>query len=795
MELNSILSNSTWGKAASDINTNFTTISADLEKVKNATTKNKGYFKNDTLLKQTYKTATVGDIAYVGTTYPYQIWEWNGSAWANSGATGGSESVNLNDYATKEELAELEVNIVDTSSLANCNNDIINQTLDLTTDLEFINDYVTINGYINSKGDIAGGDTIFRVQKYNIEGVGKIALSILDMDAPIAYKYAFYSSDEISSSNLIKLGPTSPGYLTQEISVPMNAKYLAVTNRNTTSVINYVAKCNFSSKGIESLLFYKEAFSISDLQEGFWQKSGDSVVIAEHEEKANYKCVKIHVPKTRDVLLTCNPYGAIVYGAIYTDEGDKYISSEFIGHDKNEIYNRVKLSIPDNAEYIYISGYILNQIKGSQEPFLMAYINDYNSVTNEKLSGYINNGLIWNRVGDNYKSYFVNNAIKFIAFVPFDAYKDHEFTLNALGCYSNSGSATFGATQFDLWVFDKTDMESSGSQKNAARYINTNIADFDYNYCDIIKYTGERGTLYALVDWNIIRGYFSKTSNKWISIYWSISFTDKPTIQKLEKNDPRIKGFIENTEYNDINFGVDGDSITAGNQWSYLVSEKLGFATHHNVAVGSATWACKKQILGGVTYQTQEYDAEDFAGISSGWESTTDPVEIQKRCNNCAKVHVQKFIDEVTKGTYPEPDIFAFAMGTNDSDKTAADGAIATGTNYPSGDMLFTLAGAMKWCIQKIHKTYPNCKIFVLLPIQRYNDGNADNLQKIEIMKEIAKAFSVEVIDMYSNCGISSMLETGTGPYLTDGLHPNSEGRKKMAEYAGSCIRSYLKIS
>lgn len=108
MGLNSIKSDSTWGKAASDINNNFTTVSADLEKVKNATSRNKGYFENDTLLKQTYQTAQIGEIAYVGTTYPYQIWKWNGSTWANSGATGGSESVNLNGYATKEELTELE---------------------------------------------------------------------------------------------------------------------------------------------------------------------------------------------------------------------------------------------------------------------------------------------------------------------------------------------------------------------------------------------------------------------------------------------------------------------------------------------------------------------------------------------------------------------------------------------------------------------------------------------------------------------------------------------------------------
>ena len=252
---------------------------------------------------------------------------------------------------------------------------------------------------------------------------------------------------------------------------------------------------------------------------------------------------------------------------------------------------------------------------------------------------------------------------------------------------------------------------------------------------------------------------------------------------------------ISPTQFSDmtkLNFGVDGDSITAGNQWSYYVTQYLGFATHHNVGVGSATWACKKQTLNNVTYQTQEYDDPDFAGISSGWQSTTDPVEIQKRCNNCAKVHIQKFIAEVKEGTYPKPDIFAFAMGTNDSNKTSADAAISTGTDYPSGDMLFTLPGAMKWCIQKIHETYPDCKIFILLPIQRYTGGNENNLQKIEIMKDIAKAFSVEVIDMYSNCGISSMLETGTGPYLSDGLHPNTAGQKLMGKYAASQIRNYI---
>lgn len=303
---------------------------------------------------------------------------------------------------------------------------------------------------------------------------------------------------------------------------------------------------------------------------------------------------------------------------------------------------------------------------------------------------------------------------------------------------------------------------------------------------------GYSAKLHFVINW----AYVPNESAVFVGNYLDNSIISTPhdgIIQNLLfTSDLELMSPTQFSDMTKLNFGVDGDSITAGNQWSYYVTQYLGFANHHNVGVGSATWACKKQNLGDVTYQTQEYDAEDFAGISSGWESTTDPVEIQKRCNNCAKVHVQKFIDEVTKGTYPEPDVFAFAMGTNDSDKTAADDAIATGTNYPSGDMLFTLAGAMKWCIQKIHETYPNCKIFILLPIQRYAGGNENNLQKIEIMKNIAKAFSVEVIDMYSNCGISSMLETGTGPYLRDGLHPNVDGQKLMGKYAASRIREYI---
>lgn len=352
-----------------------------------------------------------------------------------------------------------------------------------------------------------------------------------------------------------------------------------------------------------------------------------------------------------------------------------------------------------------------------------------------------------------------------------------------------------GDSMYWYWMYPNGSyIPNDGSfsfRKGSGKRIKDNIEYFEKR----VTLDTYSATLYIVINWDFVPNVSSPITGN----YFDNSLLSNPhdgIIQNLFLADNTLN--ISPTQFSDmtkLNFGVDGDSITAGNQWSYYVTQYLQFATHHNVGVGSATWACKKQTLSDIVYKTQEYDDPEFAGISSGWESTTDPVEIQKRCNNCAKVHVQKFIDEVTKGTYPEPDIFAFAMGTNDSDKTAAEAAIATGTEYPSEDMLYTLAGAMKWCIQKIHETYPNCRIFVLLPIQRYSGGNENNLQKIEIMKDVAKAFSIPVIDMYSNCGISSMLENGTGPYLRDGLHPNTQGQKLMGSYAALQIRNnYLKI-
>lgn len=73
------------------------------------TSNNKGYFATEIELNEHYPNANPGSIAYVGTVYPYNIYKWDNAtlSWINTGETGGSESVNLNNYTTKEDVRNI----------------------------------------------------------------------------------------------------------------------------------------------------------------------------------------------------------------------------------------------------------------------------------------------------------------------------------------------------------------------------------------------------------------------------------------------------------------------------------------------------------------------------------------------------------------------------------------------------------------------------------------------------------------------------------------------------------------
>ncbi len=247
-------------------------------------------------------------------------------------------------------------------------------------------------------------------------------------------------------------------------------------------------------------------------------------------------------------------------------------------------------------------------------------------------------------------------------------------------------------------------------------------------------------------------------------------------------------------DFSKINMGVSGDSITAWKQWSWTAFEELGMATHTNVAVGSSVWYKRTITTEAGSVTTQNPADSDFAGVSGGWEPTEDLVELQMRANNCAIVHIQQYLQMVKAGEAPVPELFTFSYGTNDDGASLGDPELAVqGKDKDAENVdLFTEAGAVRWCIQTIQENFPDCKIFVLTPIQTGSpEHNAKNRKTIEVIKAIANEMSVQVIDMYGKCGICEKYEVegGTGRYLRDGLHPDEPGQQLMGRYVASVLR------
>lgn len=308
------------------------------------------------------------------------------------------------------------------------------------------------------------------------------------------------------------------------------------------------------------------------------------------------------------------------------------------------------------------------------------------------------------------------------------------------------------------------------------------------------------------------KGYFTYWAEE--NCYVRLSYYNNATIWKIDKSifkqimDYYNQGqATENSTFPILHYGIDGDSVTEGNQWSYYMLQKLG-GTQHNVGVGSACWSYKQKynISGDVLLTPQNYTDSDFVGFGGGSDLTTDE-NIQKWVNNNACTHIEKFIYEVEKGNFSIPDVFIFAMGTNnDTGNGNTNGTVDEAMNPESikedifvdsngKSLKYTMCGAMRWCIETIKRAFPDCKIFISLPIQRaqYSSNSNYLYPKVLLIKEMAIQMGCQIIDQYGGCGITSAIENDVspyGPFLRDGLHPNSDGQKLMGAFAAAQVKS-----
>ena len=98
-----------WKNESAQINSNFEKINTELERLKNITTRDKGYYQTVEALVAAYPTAPSGSRAFVGYAAPYAVYIWDDatSAWVDTGQTITDPTIDLGDYYTKEDVDNL----------------------------------------------------------------------------------------------------------------------------------------------------------------------------------------------------------------------------------------------------------------------------------------------------------------------------------------------------------------------------------------------------------------------------------------------------------------------------------------------------------------------------------------------------------------------------------------------------------------------------------------------------------------------------------------------------------------
>lgn len=116
----------------------------------------------------------------------------------------------------------------------------------------------------------------------------------------------------------------------------------------------------------------------------------------------------------------------------------------------------------------------------------------------------------------------------------------------------------------------------------------------------------------------------------------------------------------------------------------------------------------------------------------------------------------------------------------------------------------YSFTGALRLAITTLQKQYPDLKIYLLTPTycwflaleetcEEWNSGYGVLKDYVDAEKQVAGELGVEVIDVYLN-GYSHENWEDWKLYTIDGLHPNEEGRKLIAQRVAQAIQKDMAI-
>lgn len=179
---------------------------------------------------------------------------------------------------------------------------------------------------------------------------------------------------------------------------------------------------------------------------------------------------------------------------------------------------------------------------------------------------------------------------------------------------------------------------------------------------------------------------------------------------------------------------------------------------------------------------------------SSNTTITGDSLDTTGSAPGCS---TKRMIDLTPGDDGPAPDILIVFMGTNDFLRSVELGTFTEPSQQDEG-IITNFCDAYELMIQKLNALYPNAEIYFCTLLET-NAGDVDEYPQsypatnkngntigdfnAEIAT-IASAYSYPVIDVH-NCGITY---EKLDQYTSDGVHPNTEGAKLIAEYITNAL-------
>ena len=334
--------------------------------------------------------------------------------------------------------------------------------------------------------------------------------------------------------------------------------------------------------------------------------------------------------------------------------------------------------------------------------------------------------------------------------------------------YNFKGSARL-LGEYPLVCFSTNLYEEAGHKLDDILLMGQNsIEEYDYRYT-------------TLSDGYIYIAYVSNTSTLLpmysINSIYQISYDVRKLMSLVGKNMVVLGDSImmlQRTNGITTDGVVDQDKLDA-QDWDTLKS-KLEVNELHNLGLGGAT------IM--ETSTISQYPHPDDGAT------------------NCLSNEVRWLERLVSEGKVSEPDAIVIWLGTNGAGNPTTDNfdeIMKLDWNILSddtqgADYRKTFYGGLRYSIESLYRSYKYATIFVVSPIQT-NPSNYRTYEKLSVtrdaLKRMSNRYACVFVDALTEIGIVDLFETTTGNrFLTDGLHPNEEGKLLYRNYISKRLES-----